>query len=193
MTIIKAKLNRVKKIIYSNNRLEFYSFTNTSNHEKVDNNFGNGLELTLINTVEGLKRFEKDPKYERVKKEIAKGASAYLVFKNEQIKHHSFVSRIDTYVGEINKCIVLDEKLFYIYNCFTEPDVRGNKIFLKVLNKIISSYLEESYFVIASLDWNVKSIRVIKQCRFIPAGSCHYISILGFENFINDTGFAFKQ
>jgi hypothetical protein len=106
----------------------------------------------------------------------SRGEVCYAAWLNGRCIHYSWLSTSDTCIGEIHQTLRIDIGNLYIYDCFTDGEVRGNRIFPAVLSVVAAESFANgiSTIWIAVEDTNRSSIHGIERAGFAVAGEIRY-------------------
>lgn len=82
-------------------------------------------------------------------------------------------------ITEVDREYSVPQNAIYIYNCFTVPEYRGNKIYPRAILYMAKSFAATDIVQIGSLKHNIPSISAIRKLGFKEIGHFLYIKILG--------------
>lgn len=178
--IIKKILSKIFRRIYKNNHLIIFFLLDFIGEES----------KRVISINDKYNAITNKELKEKVYKEIQSGSIVYGVFVGEELAHFSCVSKKRRYVGEIERDLIIENSDFYIYNCFTEASFRGLGLYGETLNHIL--YMNKgTRAIIACLEENKPSLKVINKIGFRSLGGVHFLKIIGFGHLVNKTEFTF--
>jgi len=106
----------------------------------------------------------------------SRGDICYAAYVNGTCVHTSWVTRVGAPLGEVHQWLELDANEAYIYDCYTDGNYRGKRIFPAVLSSILQTLFADGVarVWIAAEAQNHSSARAILTAGFGEAGRIEY-------------------
>ncbi|MFH2012724.1 MAG: GNAT family N-acetyltransferase [Pseudomonadota bacterium] len=110
---------------------------------------------------------------------LRKGDICCAAFFRNEIVSYCWVALREAYIGEIGKKIRLKNNELYLYDAFTKPGLRGNNLFPKILEAILSYGREKGCQTILTfvLSSNNSSVKAIKKVGFGRFQSVYFVDV----------------